>query len=232
MNDDLHLLTGAYAVDALTADEGHRFERHLAACADCQAEVAGFHETTAQLADAFAVAEPPASLRTAVLSEVERTRQVTKLSTPRRVRSSTPTWLALAAGVAVVAGLGGLLVRSQGRIDDLERTEQLALAADAETVNLEGAGDAIMRFTWSPELGAGLFVAGDMATAGADADYQLWIVANGTPRSLGVFDPSDGSVELTTDDVPAPGDVVAVTIEPDGGSPEPTSDPIRAATIA
>ena len=39
MNDDIHSLVGAYAVDALDDAERARFEQHLAACAECRAEV-------------------------------------------------------------------------------------------------------------------------------------------------------------------------------------------------
>ena len=49
-DDDLHLWSGLYATDALTADERARYEEHLAGCPDCRAEVAGFHDTAALLA--------------------------------------------------------------------------------------------------------------------------------------------------------------------------------------
>ncbi len=41
---DLHGLSGAYAVDALDDLERARFERHLAECEDCRAEVASLVE--------------------------------------------------------------------------------------------------------------------------------------------------------------------------------------------
>ena len=39
MSDDIHALSGAYAVDALDDVERARFERHLANCEACRAEV-------------------------------------------------------------------------------------------------------------------------------------------------------------------------------------------------
>ena len=42
---DVHALSGAYAVDALDDIERAAFERHLAACAECRAEVASLRET-------------------------------------------------------------------------------------------------------------------------------------------------------------------------------------------
>ena len=49
MNDDIHALSGAYAVDAVDERERADFEQHLAACAECRAEVASFRATTEQL---------------------------------------------------------------------------------------------------------------------------------------------------------------------------------------
>ena len=54
--------------------------------------------------------------------------------------------------------------------------------------------------------------------------YQLWFVpADGRPVSAGIFDVGDGvRVELSSDTMPASTRAVTVTLEPAGGSPEPT----------
>ena len=49
---DIHALSGAYAVDAVDDIERASFERHLASCPTCRAEVASLRETSALLADA------------------------------------------------------------------------------------------------------------------------------------------------------------------------------------
>ncbi len=231
MTDDFHLLTGAYAVDALEADERARFERHLAGCDDCQLEVASFRDATTALAVASTTPAPP-GMRSAVLNEVDRTRQVSPLTaTPSAGRTRQASWLAAAAAAVVAVGLAGLLIRAQGRIDDLEQTSELALAPDAESVVLAGSPDTELRLTWSDQLGRGVLVGGRVADPGPGSDYQLWIVADGEPRSLGVFEPDGGRVELGIGDLPAPGDIVAITIEPDGGSPAPTTEPGLSATV-
>ena len=48
--NDIHALSGAYAVDALDDLERAQFARHLAQCAECQAEVASLREAAALLA--------------------------------------------------------------------------------------------------------------------------------------------------------------------------------------
>jgi anti-sigma-K factor RskA len=58
--------------------------------------------------------------------------------------------------------------------------------------------------------------------------YQLWGIRNGeAPVSLGVFDSGPDNVALQALAYPAGQDfdVSAVTEEPDGGSPQPTTDP-------
>ena len=73
--DDLHVLTGSYVLDALAGPERKSFERHLAHCAACQAEVRGLRETAARLAMAKAL-RPPPPLRARVLAAAYLTRQL------------------------------------------------------------------------------------------------------------------------------------------------------------
>ena len=64
-----HVLSGAYALDALDAAERARFERHLATCRTCPDEVRGFAATATVLGLAAAVTPPPA-LKGRVLADV------------------------------------------------------------------------------------------------------------------------------------------------------------------
>ena len=49
MNADIHGLSGAYAVDALDDVERAEFERHLAQCPECQAEVESLRAAAVEL---------------------------------------------------------------------------------------------------------------------------------------------------------------------------------------
>lgn len=75
VRDDLHVLTGSYALDALSEHEQESFERHLAHCASCETEVRGLRETAARLAMAKAL-RPPPRMRARVLAAAYRTRQL------------------------------------------------------------------------------------------------------------------------------------------------------------
>jgi anti-sigma-K factor RskA len=70
-----------------------------------------------------------------------------------------------------------------------------------------------------------LFNASGLPDPGEGRDYQLWVVGHeGDVTPAGVLQGQGGSVEHLVQDVPGVG--VAVTVEPDGGSQQPTTDPI------
>ena len=72
---NLHALSGAYVLDALTPDESAEFEAHLTSCAECRHEVGGLRETVGLLG-VTAVQTPPLGLRERVLAQVATTAQV------------------------------------------------------------------------------------------------------------------------------------------------------------
>lgn len=95
-----HTLAGAYALDAITGPDQARFERHLARCQACAAELRELREATARLAGAVA-ADPPADLIRRAVAAAARTRQLPPV-TDRA--SAGPT--ARLAGLAHLARLG------------------------------------------------------------------------------------------------------------------------------
>jgi hypothetical protein len=73
MNDDIHGLSGAYAVDAVEGEERVAFEQHLAVCSQCRDEVATLRAAAGELAGLSEVTPPP-SLRAAVLRDISSVR--------------------------------------------------------------------------------------------------------------------------------------------------------------
>ena len=61
-------------MDAISAPDRARFERHLAGCEECAQEIASLREATARLATAAAV-PPPSGLKERVLAAAALTRQ-------------------------------------------------------------------------------------------------------------------------------------------------------------
>ncbi|AQZ64510.1 unnamed protein product [[Actinomadura] parvosata subsp. kistnae] len=88
MKDELHTLSGAYAVHALPYAEWVLFEEHLHACGPCADEVRHLRETAARLAEAVAE-RPPARLRRRLLDAAARSRGFE--DPPEPVRDDSPT---------------------------------------------------------------------------------------------------------------------------------------------
>ena len=134
---DLHTLTGAYALDAL--DPGReltRFNRHLDRCQSCAGEVRGFREVATAMAIA-ATTEPPPEMRDQVMAAVARTRQLSpEIRTharPRRTRGTTPwiPWLSGAiatAAIAVAVFFGFAQAHTRSELNQA-RAQNQALAA-------------------------------------------------------------------------------------------------------
>jgi anti-sigma-K factor RskA len=221
---DLHHLAAAYALDALEPDERERFEAHLASCTDCAADVREFRATTDQLGAAAAVA-PPAHLRGQILGRVAATPQLPAADDRSIARRRRVLPVAAAAVMIVVALAMGVVAR--GALTERDRAEELLAvlaAVDATVVQLEPAEvPGTVRVVWSSSQGAAVVVGADLPHPGDDQTYELWALAADGPRSAGLFIPDDGGRVERRVSLPAdPEAGWGITIEPDGGSPQPT----------
>lgn len=232
MTADLHSLMAPYALDALDALERARFEAHLVQCSSCQSELTGFVATAVRLGDA-AEAAPPAALRERLMAEVATTRQdrpvVPALAKPGLMRRTLPRLAMAAAFLVGAVGVGGYL--NEHRELDNERADREVItavmaAADAVTVEKSFDDGGHVRLISSDQANAAYIVARDLPSPGEGKVYQVWIVGEELPRSEGVFERSG---EMIMQDI-ADADRIAVTIEPEGGSKQPTTPPV--ATIA
>lgn len=233
MLDHAHLLAGAYALDALPADERAFFTRHLAACAACRIDVEGYQETAGILAQAVARPAPPA-LRSRVLGAAAGARQDS--SSPRSRRRGLPDrlrpQLAAVAGVlaAALLSLGGLSVYLHEAPQD---TAAVAIAPDflavAEAVPLNAPEGIEVTFLHADD--EGYLVATGLAELGTTEDYQLWLFHDGVPVPAGVF---DVRAERTAVEVQAPvrgAELIAVTTEPAGGRATPSGPVLFSAPL-
>lgn len=239
-----HVLTGAYALDALDELERAAVRRHLATCAACTAEVREFREVGVRLAAALTV-DPPAELRDRVLRDVRAIRQLPPdPRTSHRRRPGAVVRRVLAAGVAAAvlistAVLGGVAWMSQqdARRDQVQAARQQERAAQQQELAAR-----ITTVVTDPdrEQGTGRVLGGgsaDIVTAGGNAvfaardlpappsgrTYQLWVLQDGQPlaRSAGLLDVTGGVTRAWVPSVPADAKL-AVSVEPDGGSEQPT----------
>ena len=234
-------LRDAYVLGALPEAERRSFEDNLAAHPEWQAEIEDLGAVAGLLAFSPQELEPSRELRGRVMEVVEAEAE------PRRARHRSTLArfghylsvrsLALGAAVLLVIGLLSWNVLLQDQIQDLQG--QVADARDqqqlqqTQTIALEG--------TWADQ-GANaevasihknqiILVAKNMPSVPEDRTCQIWVIKGDVPQPSGLFQP-DGNMTATpiTNSI-SQADVIAVTVEPAGGSEEPTSDPVLLAEL-
>src|SRR3954469_4245073 len=254
---ELHLLTGAYALDALDPAERAAFEEHLKTCESCQAEVKELR-ATAGLLGAAAAETPPPGLKEKLMAEVDRTRQDSPLAVEQssaetaertelpvvvamRQRRTTLIFQLVAAVMAVLAlGLGIWGVQNHNRANDANQnyaSVQTVLAAPDAAVtrgNLSGSGvSGTATVVSSKSVGKSVFLSANLSTPPSGKTYQLWYLDSaGKARPAGLVRPGahNAAAQILSGSI---GDatLVAVTVEPAGGSEQPTAQPVLALTL-
>jgi len=236
LRHDLHTLTGVYALDALdTQAERDRFERHLNRCQSCASEVRGLRETATRLAMA-AARTPPPGLRHAVMAAVTRTRQLPAIAHHARPEPRLGWVPRLAGAVAAVAtavavALGVVLAGTQHQLDR-SRAQNQAIAA------VLAAPDAHVLTSKTSKGGSASVVVSAaerkmvVTTAGlpplpSSKVYELWLIgAHKNIRPAGLLPlPVNGHTSPLLASGLLHGDTFGVTVEPAGGSPQPTTRP-------
>lgn len=141
----------------------------------------------------------------------------------------------VAAAASVLLFVGGGVVGSliaQGQRNDFAIEQATALAelqaaADAQQAVTEMEGGGQVTLIWSGELARSAIMVDEMPPAPEGKTYQLWYIRAGDPIPDATFEAADeGKTWRVLDGAMAGGDAVGVTLEPEGGSQEPSSDPL------
>ncbi|MBA2954897.1 anti-sigma factor [Nocardioides sp. MAH-18] len=226
---EIHALSGAYAVDAVDDLERAAFERHLAECAECRAEVASLRETAAMLAETTAAA-PPSALRDRVLADITTIRQLPpEVPTAQPVRRHRVRLLVAAAAAVVLVGAGTAVVVTQPWADETRppsATVQVLEAPDAQSTTLEFPGGASATVTHSDELDRAVLQTEDMPPPPEGKVYQVWLDQPGKGMVPAGVMPVEEDQTLLLEGDAATATGAGITVEPEGGSPAPTSEPI------
>ena len=132
-------------------------------------------------------------------------------------------------GVVVGTGLGG---PGTSQSPQASAYEQVTTASDVvvDTRDVVGGGTATVYFSATEGKTA---VAMDSAPSLPEGRVlQMWYVGKSGPVSAGVMPAADGAGHAVLEGTYTPGDTVAITVEPEGGSDQPTTEPIVAVTVA
>ncbi|MFI5681154.1 anti-sigma factor [Streptomyces cellulosae] len=254
--EDLHSLAAPYALDALEPAERVRFEKHLKDCASCAAEVRALAEDAVRLAWSTAAPPPAAlrdrvlaAVRTTPQEPVRQDAAPTartrapqlpphvwgvqpppaRSHAPRRRSLFVPFATATAAAALVVASLFAVQANQTRDQLNAERAQSREIAhvlaaPDARaTAGKDTRGGSIGVIASASEGRAVVTLSG-YADLPGDRVHQLWLMRpDAQPRSLGLF---DGDTPLVTSGLNKAATSLAVTVEPNGGSPQPTTQPV------
>lgn len=258
-------LAGAYALNALSAEEKAEFERYLAESAEARTEAAELREAALALGLAADPVQPSAGLKASLMAQIAATPQLPQVPVPvpaaeaaaeappasaepaappaqaapaearaRRRWFQGPAGMLLAAAAAVVLFVGGAFVGQALNANQFEQQQAASLAEinaapDAQRALATTSDGHTATLVWSGELGLSALLIDDLPELPAGKDYQLWYMNDTGAFSAGTFDSTGtGTVWRVLEGTMHAGDQVGLTVEPDGGSPEPTSAPIVA----
>lgn len=224
----------AYAIGALDQGETIALELHLKTCELCQAELASYQVIRDNLLLAVPSQQPSAALRQRLLARLP----AAKKPVPARPRTFW-SFNQIAFGFAMLALLGfsiysmlqiQALQRQQADLQRQLQTGQMALAAlaypETRSIVIENAGVAGTLLLES-EQNVAVLIVWNMPALQLGQTYQVWLIdPQGNRVSGGTFN-SRSDQPFTSFSVVPPGSLanykgIGVTVEPSGGSSQPT----------
>ena len=221
--DEVNELAGVYALDALEAEERDAVREHIESC-ELHEEFASLRATALSLVAAAPSREPPVDLRDRIMRSVGeppvRAQQDSPAGpAPRRVqrlfawpRAAPYSLAAVLAVVAIVLAVWNVTLQGPD---------------DGVTVSRSAPGDSPhTRLVYLPAERLALLTVEGLDAAPEGHIYQLWVIRDGTPSGAGLFNTADGRESIVLEIELASDDLIAVTLEPAGGSALPTTDPI------
>jgi anti-sigma-K factor RskA len=238
-------LKDAYVLGALPEEERVEFEQYLVAHPDLQAEIEELSTIAGLLAFSPQEQEPSAELRHKIMDTVEaeavhpaevvHPRPSQRRSWLSRLWEAVgPRDLALAAATVLAIGLFSWSMLLQGEVRDLQgrvqsiQSQPQDQSQGPQMIALGGAGteQGVRAELVTLEGDRAVLVAENMPPAPEGKTYQIWVIKGDTPKPSGLFDPQKASIAAVVENPVEGADAVAVTVEPEGGSKKPTTDPM------
>jgi anti-sigma-K factor RskA len=219
--DELRQDYTSYALGIADDPECAEIAGHLARnCPNCVPGVCSAMATVSAISGAVEITQPPKHLRRRVMAAVERE--------PRR--SWAGIFLPWAITAAMSIALVTIGISGRRRSGDTAKLEQaLSILNDPATRDVtfgETEKPSKGRVFVSPGKGI-VFIGASLPRIGAGKTFQLWVIpVNGNPIPAGLFRSQPDATAVFV----RPGPVenaaaVAVTVEPEGGSAQPTTTP-------
>lgn len=222
-----------YVADALDQQERAAVEEQLKLHPELRIEVEAIEQALEDYAVAQAIV-PSSGLKQRVLAGIPDTAKPA-VKTEAKVLPMTPAlrW-ALAASVALILVMGAVILSLQSKVNGLgeqvaslsAQQAELTTIRSARTLKISLAGveshtDADAVVYWDTNNKEVMIDCVDLPQADEGHEYQLWALDNGKPVDAGLFGNGSSLKKLKKIDH---AQAFAVTLEPKGGSVNPTMD--------
>lgn len=224
-------LLPSLALGCLDPEEKREVEKHVRTCASCRAEVRELEMVCSALAYTTPVADPPPALKQRLLADCR----------PRPgfawFAALFERWPRLVPATALAACLLTVLFATSSLLLWQGTKSAPVVVADMRVFPLQGTAnmpEAAGRFVANTATGQGWLLVDALQPLKEDLQYQLWLIRDGKRTSGGVFSVSqDGAADvLIASNLPFSAyDSVGITIEPYGGSPQPTGKKVLGGNI-
>lgn len=226
VHDHIESLIAAYAVGAVPEDEIPAIRAHILSCEECFEEAESYATALVALAESVEPVPLPRDFADRVMREA---RPEPTSNKERRFRIARPRRALLAMGGALALVI--LIVTASSIVGSISRERRYervvtALVRDPNALVLEGPGGA-EGIIASTDRGT-MLVTVDLGEAPRGRDYQLWLTKDGVPIPDETFDVSDSLVIVESVRRLEDYDGAAITVEPEGGSKKPTTEPVLA----
>ena len=237
MANDYHVfdLIPAFALGCLDGEESQAVVAHLASCAECQAALLSYQEVVDQMAYAVPQMDPPATVKAALMAQIQAGRKPGQAALPTKswwdtlwgfIPRLTPAWAVASLAVIGFLVISNLFLWNQIQELRLRQDEPMAVVAlNGTELTPQSSGMIVI----SRDGLYGTLVVDQLPTLDESQQYQLWLIKDGQRTSGGVFSVSDhgyGSLEVWSPQPLGSYGSFGITIEPFGGSPGPTGDKV------
>jgi len=226
---DEHVLDSlpAYALGSLEAEESRRVDEHLSSCWICRDESNSFQMVVEQLSFAAPAAAPSPDLKERLMQRVHSTRLAPRVQAQPAKRPwlerLLPAWGL--ASLCLLIGLAGSNLFLWQRLNQLP-VGTTSLGMRAVPLSASVAGSTATGFVLISADGEdGALVVDGLPPLEEGKQYQLWLIRDGQRTSGAVFSTDENSYGGTRIRAPLSlleYSAVGITIEPQGGSPQPT----------
>jgi len=231
-------LLPAYATGSLDADELQRVDEHLLNCWICREESRAFQAVADELSFVLPAAEPSPELRDRLMQRVGSTRSKVPERASRPVSAPSfwqrllPVWGV--ASLLLIVGLAASTFVLWQRVDNLK----VATAPGGMRAVPLSATDAAPRATGfvlvSTDGEDGALIVDGLPPLGESEQYQLWLIRDGKRTSGAVFSTDEkhyGGTRIRAPRSLLEYSAVGITVEPAGGSPQPTGQQVLAGLL-